>query len=277
MDANLDRIAKALATRRAAIAAAGAALALPAARPAAAKKKKKCNACCPKKKRGFSLIQFTHASPNAPAVDIYVNGSLAFDSVPYGGNTGQTDPDSGPVRVVVVPAGASPDMDPPLLDLTFPLEACRSYLFAIAGLLPGLGDRALAGVIGTLFEQNLSKITDETTARAWALHLSPDAPVVSVALEGPSASGYGVGGQVLATNIQFGDESAPVEIPAGAYTVVVRDADTDAELLRVPGQVFPDRALTAFALIGLSGGTPALDHTNPGADTCCGTYTVTPL
>jgi len=272
MDAKLDRIAKGLATRRTAIGAAamglaGAALALPAAQPAEAKKK--CNACCTKKKQTSAQLQFLHAAPDAPAVDVYVNGVVVATALAYGEQTELATYDSGEIRILVIPAGGAPEF--PVLDLFETLDACRSYLFAISGRLPGLTGRALIGLRGFLFDQYRSKIKDAAAARATAIHLVPEGPVVGVRLETAAAGNRGYGGYSLATNIQFGDQSAPVDVPAGSYDVVVFDADTQAVLLRQPA-LMAGKALTQIAVIQLPDGGLGITTALVVNASCCGKY-----
>lgn len=87
---------------------------------------------------GAGLARIVHASPDAPAVDLYVNGALtpAIENLAFGEDTGYIPVNAGPMDVQVRTAGA-PFFQVPAFSkrVTVPADAARD-IFAL-GLLGG--------------------------------------------------------------------------------------------------------------------------------------------
>jgi hypothetical protein len=86
-------------------------------------------------------------------------------------------------------------------------------------------------------------------ARVRLIHASPNAPAVDVAV---------AGGQTLFTNVSYGQVSNYGTLAGGTYDLVVRQAGTGTELLRLSDVVLDAGNVHSLALVGLQDGTPAL-------------------
>ncbi|MCA9298922.1 MAG: DUF4397 domain-containing protein, partial [Phycisphaerales bacterium] len=81
---------------------------------------------------GSSAVRVGHLSPDAPAVDVWVDGSVALSGLTFREFSDYVDLSAGSHRVQVTPTGAS---TPIVIDATLTLEDGKSYTVAATGLL----------------------------------------------------------------------------------------------------------------------------------------------
>lgn len=155
-----------------------------------------------------SLVRVTHASPDAPAVDVAVNGATALTNVPFPVSSEYLPVGSGSTRLQVKVAGT----ETTVIDATVPLTALKSYsVFAV---------NFVSGIEALLLEDDRSAPASGK-ARLRVIHGSPDAPAVDVA----------VNGAVAVPSLAFKAASGYLEVPAGTYGVEVRVAGTSTAVL----------------------------------------------
>jgi len=184
-------------------------------------------------------LRVLHASPDAPAVDIFLDGqkaitNLAFDSitdyvkVPAGEHT---------VKVFAAPSGGSGTA---VIDAKVTLSAGTDYTVAAVGKLANIEPLVLV-------DNNSAPSSGQ--ARLRFVHASPDAPAVDIFAEGAG---------VVVPNAAFKDASGYLDLPAGTYNLQVRAAGTETVALNLPGiKLEAGNVYTAFA-VGLLQGQPAL-------------------
>jgi hypothetical protein len=181
-------------------------------------------------------VRVIHASPDAPAVDILVNGAVAIPSLAFREATDYVALPEGSYDIGVVPAGLS---KPVVIDATLALEGGTDYTVL---------------AINTLAEIEPLVLVDDRSlpgngSRVRFVHGSPDAPAVDIAL---------AGGPVLIPNTSFGTAAAPITVPAGTYNLEVRLAGTSVVVLPLPGiKLDVNTAYTVLAN-GFAFGTPSL-------------------
>ncbi len=163
---------------------------------------------------GTALLRVVHASPDAPAVDIYLNGEAALLDVPFFTATGYIELPAGSYAVAIAPAGTS--LDDAVLTADVSLMAGIAYTAAAAG--------ALADLQLLAFEDDLS-LTAEGEARVAVYHLSPDAPAVDVKL---------ADGTPLLTDLPFAFVGT-LDVPAATYDLIVTPTGSDAVVLDLAG------------------------------------------
>jgi halocyanin-like protein len=190
---------------------------------------------------GTAMVRVAHMSPNAPNVDVYVDGSAALEDVPFGAVSAYLELPSGPHQVEITAAG---DPDASVFDGELELAADTAYTVAAIGELGDMADEAFEPLV---IEDDVSSPGSDT-ARLQAVHASPDAPAVDITAGG--------GETVLFDGVPYGASGA-VEVPAGDYTVEIRgdtegnDGDVVAEYdVSLAG----DTVYTAFAAGYLSPG-----------------------
>lgn len=185
-------------------------------------------------------VRIVHASPDAPAVDILVNGGVAFSNVPFEDVTDYAALPPNTYSVQVVPAGSS---TPVVISETLTLNSGVDYTVVAIGQL---GDNSIEALV--LVDDNSTPAPGVAHVRF--VHTSPDAPAVDIAV---------AGGPVLFSNIDFGEVANYLPVDAGTYELEVRLAGTNTVVLSLPGIQLNDRTIyTAFAT-GLASGTPALN------------------
>lgn len=161
---------------------------------------------------GEALVRVVHASPDAPAVDVYVDGALAFTGLSFGAATDAVPLPAGDHQVQVTPSGGAPA--DAVIDATLTLEAGATYQVAATGLL--------AEIAAQVYEVDRNPL-GTGQARVRLVHASPDAPAVDVAL---------AGGDVLIEETSFPAASDYLEVEAGVYDLEVRPTgSTDVALL----------------------------------------------
>lgn len=180
-----------------------------------------------------ALVRVAHFSPDAPNVDVRVDGSLALDDVPYTAVSDYLEVPAGSRRFTVTPAGQA---TPVVIDATVPLTSGAAYTVAASGLLAG---------IAPVLIDNDDRATASSGAKVRFVHLSPDAPSVDIAV---------TGGAVVFPDVAFREFTDYVTLPAGTYNLEVRVAGTANVALAVPGvTVANGQNYTVFAR-GLAGG-----------------------
>jgi hypothetical protein len=185
---------------------------------------------------GTANVRVIHASPDAPAVDIWVNGEVAISDLAFGEATDWIALPADSYDVAVAPAGA--DAADAVLEATLDLEAGVNYNVAAIGFL--------ADISATIFTTDTADLA-EGQARVQVVHLSPDTPGVDVAV---------AGGPVLIENLEFPDASGALDVDAGSYDLEVRPAGTEDVALDLPGvELAAGTAYDVLAIGSLEDGT----------------------
>ncbi len=183
--------------------------------------------------QGTSKLRAAHLSPDAPNVDVWVNGTRTLENVPFKAISQYLEVPIGSYRLQVTPAGQS---TPVVIDATLTFEANTAYTVAATGLL-GANDLKPLVLVD---EPNL----EPSSARVRFVHTSPDAPAVDIAV---------AGGPILFSNIAFRQASGYLSVPEGSYSLEVRVAGTTTVALTIPDvMLFKGTNYTAFATGQLS-------------------------
>ena len=185
---------------------------------------------------GPTLVRVAHLSPDAPAVDVLVNGARVVTGAAFGDVTGYLALPAGSARIQVVPAGAS---SPVVIDATLDLAAGAAYTVAATGFL-GAGD-----LKPLVLSDDLNGTAGQAKVRF--VHASPDAPAVDIAV---------TGGPVLFANVSFRQFQGYAQVPGGSYNLEARPAGTTTAALKVPDVVLGGAgSYTIFAIGSLGNGS----------------------
>lgn len=154
----------------------------------------------------LSRVRFLHAVPGAPAVDVYVDGTLAAAGLSFGAVTPHLNVAGGDHRVALRPSGAAPDAAP-LLEVAVPLVPNLAFTVIAQG--------SPAAVEAALYEDILDEI-GVGFARLTAINAIADAPPLDVVTTegGPLLQGVSYGAQFGTVNIGTGVQNL-VMVPAG--------------------------------------------------------------
>ncbi len=185
----------------------------------------------------YSSLSVTHASPDAPAVDIYIdNSKVTTTPFSFSNTTGYLkNLISGKRNIKVNVAGTTTNVIN--ADITF--DGNKNYsLFAIDSV----------SKLSTIL--TVDDLTTPAAGKAHVrfIHLSPDAPAVDIAV---------VGGPVVFPNSSFKSVSAFTPLGAGAYNLEVRAAGTTNVALTLPSITLESGKIYTVYAKGFLGGTGA--------------------
>jgi LPXTG-motif cell wall-anchored protein len=183
-------------------------------------------------------VRVVHASPDAPAVDVWVNGSVAFSNAPFKGITDYAKLEPGTYNIQVTPTGAT---EPVVIEADLALETMTDYTVVAVNTLENIEPLVL-------IDNNSAPAAGKAHVRF--VHASPDAPAVDIAVAN--------GGPVLFSNIPFKGVGDYLPVDAGTYDLEARVAGTETVALSVPGVALADGAVYTIFAMGLVEGEPAL-------------------
>lgn len=185
---------------------------------------------------GDAKVRVAHAVPDAPPVDVLVNGAVAVPGIEFGDVTGYLELSAGEYDVAVNVAGTSTTVFETTVEL-----ASEDYTVAAIGNLEPEGEEP--GFTLDVFEDKLG-VLDDGDGRVRVYHASPDAPAVDVAV----ADADDEPALFLTQGLTFGTASANVEVPAGTYPVAVYPAGSTTPVFGpVDVAVRSGEVLTVFA------------------------------
>jgi len=148
-------------------------------------------------------LRVAHLSPDAPNVDVYVDGGAVLEDVPYRAVSEYLELASGTYEVMITAAG---DMETVVFDEDLEVPAGEFTVAAVGELAEENQPFAVE-----VYEDDVSDPGEN--ARVRLVHASPDAPNVDVT----------AGGDVLFEDVPFGAAGA-IEVPPGEYELEVRPA-----------------------------------------------------
>lgn len=158
---------------------------------------------------GVAFVRAAHLSPDAPNVDVWVDGQVAVSNVPFRAFSTYLEVPAGDHRVQVTPTGAT---TPIVIDATLTFAEGTYTTVAAQGLL--------ASIAANVLTDDVSPTSGRAELRF--LHASPDAPPVDVTL---------TDGTVLFGGVSFGGSTANLPVDAGSYDLQVRAAGTSTVVL----------------------------------------------
>ena len=180
-----------------------------------------------------SKVLVTHASPDAPGVDLLVDNTVAGSNLTFPNSTNYLEVSSGTRNVKVNVTGTTTTA----LEANLNLAADKNYsVFAVNNV---------AMIEAVVLEDNL---TSPASGKAHVrfIHLSPNAPAVDITTNT---------GAVVFGNYVFKQASAFTPLDAGTYDLQVRLAGTSTVVLDLSGiALTAGKIYTVFAK-GLVGGS----------------------
>jgi len=169
-------------------------------------------------------VRVAHASPDAPAVDVYAGETLIVPALALGEMTGHIPLPAGSTTLALRPAG-SPAADDPVLsaDVTFDPAAPALTVAAV-------GERGDGTLALRVFPDNVADI-QPGSARLAVINGVPGATV--------SASLADESGTALVSALDFGAQGATANVPAGEFMIMVSIAGVESPVdLVVPAEQY---------------------------------------
>ena len=177
-----------------------------------------------------AMLRVVHASPDAPAVDIYLNGQKAIEGLKFTEATPYTTVPGGSYRVQVFPAGAGPS-GRAVIDANVTVRDDMAYTIVAAN--------RLSNIEALVLNDNLATPA-AGKAHVRVVHAAPDAPAVDVAV---------AGGPTVFQNAAFKAATDFTPVDAGTYRFAVRPAGSQQAVLTTgPLTLEAGRIYSVFAV-----------------------------
>jgi hypothetical protein len=194
----------------------------------------------------MAKVRVLHGAGDAPAVDVYAGGNRIIEALEYTSITDYLEVPGGEYQIQVVPAGASLEEGPVVIDAPLTFDAGTMTTVAATGSLA-------EGIIPQVLADDPAPTADGTQVRV--VHFSFDAPAVDIAPDGEAA---------LIEALEYPSNTGYVDLPAGAYDLEIRAAGTDTVAFDIPEVTLAaGTSYSVFAVGGLEDGSfavvPAVD------------------
>jgi hypothetical protein len=186
---------------------------------------------------GGPRVRAVHASPDAPAVDVWVDGAAAFKNAPFKGVTPYAELSQGMHNFQIVPAGAT---EPVVIEADLDLQNNTDYTILAVNTLSSIEPLVLV-------DNNAMPAAGKAHVRF--VHASPDAPAVDIAV---------TGGPVLFGGVAFKGVGDYLPVDAGTYNLEARISGTDTVALSLPGITLKEGTVYTVYAMGFAAGEPAL-------------------
>ncbi len=187
-------------------------------------------------------VRVFHASPDAPNVDVLIDGGRILEDIPYTAASDFLGVDAGDRRLQVNVTGTETSA----IDTHVVFAEDADYMVVAAG--------KVSQIAPLVFPSDRSE-PDAGLARVRVLHSAPSAPNVDVYVTAPGAGIADV--QPVLSNVPFKAISDYLTIPAGSYDIFVTLRGTKNIAIEARGLVIADRLVaTVAALDAVGGGAP---------------------
>jgi hypothetical protein len=197
---------------------------------------------CGDKNNSEARVRVFHASPDAPNVDVLIDGGRILENVPYTVASDFLEIDAGDHRVQVNVTGT----DTTAIDTHAVFAEDTDYMIIAAG--------KVAQIAPLVFTADRSR-PETGSARVRVLHAAPSAPSVDVYVTAPGAGIANA--QPVLSNVPFKAMSDYLTIPSGTYDVFVTLRGTKTVAIEARGLAIEDQVVaTVAALDAVGGGAP---------------------
>lgn len=183
-------------------------------------------------------VRVFHASPDAPNVDVAIDGGRVLENVPYTAASEFLPIDAGTRRVTVSAAGTSTAV----IDADVPFAEGEDYLIVAAGKLKNIAP--------LVFKADRSS-PPAKSAKLRVLHSAASAPEVDVYVVA-AGKDFTTSTPVLA-NVPFKAISDYLTVPAGKYDVSVTVAGTQTVAIQALGFEVAEGTVATVAALDATG------------------------
>lgn len=165
-----------------------------------------------------NYVRVMHASPDAPAVDVFVNGQAVLTNVPFFAYSDALPLADGTYQVAISPAGKGTDYSVLVGDLT--VSGGVNITVGAVNFVKDLD--------AVIFDEDASPVP-AGQARVRVIHASPNAPAVDIKVAGTSTA-------VVAGAAYL--DYATLEVPAGSYAFDITPAGSSTVVFTTPSLRF---------------------------------------
>lgn len=176
-------------------------------------------------------LRAAHLSPDAPNVDVYVDGTAVLTNVPFKAVSNYLLVNSGTRQLEIRPTGTMT----PVIDVALDIVAMSSNTAAAVGFVAGIEPLAIVDDLAAPAAGN---------AHVRVIHASPNAPNVDVYVDGIK----------VLTDVAFKGVSDYLPLAAGSHTIQVNATGTsttviDAAVVLEDGSIYTVIAANALSAI----------------------------
>lgn len=179
----------------------------------------------------MAMVRVIHASPDAPAVDVFVDGNAVLNNVAFPAISAYLEVPAGPHTVVVAPAGQG--VGAAVITANPTLAAGAAYTIAAVG--------QVANIRAQIYNDNLAAPA-AGKAHVRVIHASPDAPAVDVKV---------AGGPTLLSALAFPNASDYLPVDAGSYNLQVTPAGASDVVIDLPNTALQAGTIYDVVAVGL--------------------------
>jgi hypothetical protein len=173
-----------------------------------------------------AMVRVVHASPDAPNVDVWVDGETVLTDVPFTAVSDYLTLPAGTYNIQVTATGDTA----PVIEADLEFAGGTKTTIAAYGLL--------ADISAAVFTDDGA--TADGQAKLRAIHLSPSAPAsVDIAVQG---------GDVVVPGLAYPEASGYLTLDAGDYPLEIRAAGDTAAALQFDVTLEANTNYTAFAM-----------------------------
>ena len=173
-----------------------------------------------------AFVRVVHASPDAPNVDVWVDGEAVLTDVPFTAVSDYLTLPAGTYNVQVTATGTTD----PVIDADLTLEAGTSYTVAATGLL--------ADITATVLVDDRTPASGQAKLRVF--HASPSAPAeVDIAV---------TDGPILVEGLAYPEATDYLTVDAGTYPLEIRAAGSPDAALSLEATLEAGENYTAIAI-----------------------------
>lgn len=188
---------------------------------------------------GTATVRFVHASPDAPAVDVYLDDKRLLAGLSFKTITRYMTISAGRHSFKVYPTSAK-GTGTPVISSDLELNKGWDYTLAATG--------KLANVQAKLFSDNLN-IPSAGKSKVRVYHLSPNAPAINIAQKG---------GDAIVRGLSFPNATEYQEVDPKVYNLEVQSTSDSKSVLDVPNVNLGRNSVTSVFAFGLVNDKPAL-------------------
>ncbi len=166
-----------------------------------------------------AFLRVTHASPDAPAVNILANGAVLgeLENVDYQVSSGWLEVDGGEYAVAV-DAILADNSTAAVIEATLSLEGDKTY--------DVLAVNETANIEPLVIVNDFTPVT-AGNARVQVVHAAPNAPTVDIYVTAPGAN---ITAEPATATASFKDFTGQLEVPAGDYQIQITPSGSKAPL-----------------------------------------------
>lgn len=182
---------------------------------------------CFKTQEGTSIVRLFHASPNAPSVDVYIDGQLVVEDLSFTNFSDYSYLEEGVHTVQVVPTNDSSTI---LINKMVDVPDDRIFTIAIVGNLENIEP--------LLIEDDINEVPSTKEATLRVIHLSPTAPSVNIIADSAT----------IFEDLDFKESSDYIKVPAGMYDIKVALSENGNIVLTSKINLKANRIYTIFVV-----------------------------